>query len=119
MLPGPAYSYSLPLVSSAVAVIDGISVKPEDAPDNGDRIARHRRKRAADLLDRSVAGFDDVTLKDVLRSVIAATDESGGRLDVDRFLTERGHTWQTVELVLTCLTFVDTYVSCPPPPKAL
>jgi hypothetical protein len=90
-----------------------------DASDNGDQVARQRRKRAAALLDRSVAGFDEVTLGDVLRSVVAASDETDGPLDVKRFLTDRGHTWQTVELVLTCLTFVDRNESSPPPPTAL
>ncbi|MGH9226569.1 MAG: hypothetical protein ACRD2W_22920 [Acidimicrobiales bacterium] len=86
-----------------------------DGSDNGDQVARQRRKRAASLLDRPVAGFEEVTLEDVLRSVIAATDECDGPLDVDRFLTERGHVWQTVEMVGVCLTFVDRIESSPPP----
>ncbi len=84
--------------------------------DNGDQVARQRRKRAASLLDRSVAGFDGVTLDDVVRSVLSAIDETNGPLDVDQFLEERGHTWQTVEMVRACLTFVDRHVSSPPPP---
>ena len=86
-----------------------------EAPDNGDEVARQRRKRAAGLLDRPVAGFDDVTLSDVLTSVVAAGEESRGPLDVERFLIERGHAWQTVEMVLVCLKFVDTHISSPPP----
>lgn len=92
---------------------------PGEGPDKGDQVARQRRKRAADLLDRPVAGFDDVTLNDVLVSVVAASGEGDGPLDVERFLTERGHAWQTVELVRVCLTFVDKHVSCPPPAPGL
>jgi hypothetical protein len=79
-------------------------------PDNGDQVARQRRKRAAGLLDRSV------TLDDVVRSVIAAIDECDGPLDVDQFLTERGHAWQTIEMVRACITFVDRHVAAPPVP---
>ena len=85
------------------------------APDDGDEVARQLRKRAVGLLDRPVAGFDDVTLNDVLRSVIAATEECSGPLDLERFLAERGHVWQTVEMVRVCLTFVDINESSPPP----
>ena len=81
---------------------------------NGDQVARQRRKRASLLLDQSVAGFDDLTLDDVLRSVVSAADECDGPLDVERFLRERGHAWQTIELVQVCLTFVDKHVSSPP-----
>lgn len=88
-------------------------------PDDGDEVARQRRKRAADLLDRPVAGFDDVTLNDVLTSVVAASGEEGGPLDVERYLTERGHASQTVELVLVCLTFVDKHETSPPPPAGV
>lgn len=86
-----------------------------DGPDDGDEVARQRRKRATSLLDRPVAGFDDVTLNDVIRSVLAAIEESAGRLDWERLLTERGHAWQTVEMVGACLTFVDMHESSPPP----
>ncbi|MDQ4132757.1 MAG: hypothetical protein M3179_06010, partial [Actinomycetota bacterium] len=86
-----------------------------EIPDDGDEVARQRRKRAAAFLDRPVAGFDDVTLEDVLRSVIAATDECDGPLDIDDFLAERGHAWQTVEMVQVCLTIVDRHISSPPP----
>ena len=85
--------------------------------DEGDQVARQRRKRAAALLDRSVAGFDDLTLEDVVRSVIAATDEATGPLDVEQFLIDRGHGWQTIEMVQTCLTFVDRHESSPSPPR--
>jgi len=86
-----------------------------DGADAGDQVGRQRRKRAASLLDRPVAGFEDVTLDDVLRSVVSAADECDGPLDVERFLTERGHVWQTVEMVGVCLAFVDRSVSSPPP----
>ena len=82
--------------------------------DNGDEVARQRRKRAAALLDRSVPDFDDVTLNDVVRSVMAASDEAKEPLDVERFLTERGHAWQTVDMVRVCLTFVGPHPAFPP-----
>ena len=85
-----------------------------DSPDNGDEVARQRRKRAAGLLDRAVADFDDLTLDDVVRSVIAASGEAEGPLDVERFLIERGHAWQTVEMVRVCLTFIGPQASSPP-----
>ncbi len=85
-------------------------------PDDGDQVGRQRRKRALALLDRPVANFDDLTLNDVLRSVVAATDECAGPLDIEQFLTERGHAWQTVEMVLSCITLVDVHVASPLPP---
>ena len=87
--------------------------------DDGDQVGRQRRKRAMAMLDRTVANFDDVTLNDVLRSVLAATEESDGFLDVDRFLTERGHAWQTVEMVHSCLKFVEIHEPSPLPPTGM
>lgn len=81
--------------------------------DVGDEVARQRRKRAEALLDRPVARFDDLTLRDVVVSVLAATDESPDPLDVERFLTERGHAWQTVEMVVASLSFVERHPSAP------
>ena len=81
--------------------------------DGNDEVARQRRKRAMAQLDRPVAGFDDLTLDDVLRRVFAATDECDGPLDVERFLIERGHAWQTVEMVLVCLELVDRHEAGP------
>lgn len=88
-------------------------------PDDGDQVGRQRRKRAMALLDRPVANFDDVTLDDVLRSVLAATEESDGSVDVERFLTERGHAWQTVELVHVCLKSVDVHMPSLLPPTGM
>ncbi len=82
-------------------------------PDSSDQVAQQRRKRADALLDRSVAGFDDLTLRDVVQSVLAATDESAEPLDVERFLAERGHVWQTVEMVLASLDVIDRHPSWP------
>ncbi len=82
-------------------------------PDIGDEVGRQRRKRAEALFDRPVAGFDDLTLRDVLISVLAATEESHEALDIERFLTERGHVWQTVEMVFASLKFVDRHPSSP------
>lgn len=82
-------------------------------PDNGDEVARQRRKRAQTLLDRPVAGFDDLSLRDVVMSVVAATEESEGRLDIELFLAERGHAWQTVQLVNASLELIDRHPSSP------
>jgi hypothetical protein len=79
--------------------------------DTGDEVARQRRKRADALLDRPVAGFDDVSLRDVITSVLAAADESLDPLDVERFLAERGHAWQTVEMVLASLEITGAHPS--------
>ncbi len=82
-------------------------------PGRDDEVARQRRKRAEALLDRPVADFDELTLRDVLMSVLAANEESQGPFDVDRFLTERGHAWQTVEMVLASLELFDRHPSSP------
>ncbi len=87
-----------------------------DSPNDGDEVARQRRKRVEALLDRAVPGFGDVTLRHVLTAVIAADEEAGGHLDVDGFLTERGHAWRTVEMVRTCLGFVQPSASPSPSP---
>ncbi len=76
-------------------------------PDTGDEVARQRRKRAEALLDRPVADFDDLTLRDVVISVLAATEESPGPLDVEQFLAGRGHAWQTVQMVAATLEGMD------------
>lgn len=81
--------------------------------DIGDEVARQRRKRTEALLDRPVACFDDLTLRDVVVSVLAATDESAEPLDVEQFLTERGHPWQTVEMVVASLKVVERHPSSP------
>lgn len=79
--------------------------------DSGDEVARQRRKRAEAQLDRPVAGFDDLMLRDVVIAVVAATEESAGSLDVERFLAERGHAWQTVEMVTASLDMIDRHPS--------
>ncbi len=89
-----------------------------DPMSDGDEVARQRRRRAEALLDRAVPGFHDVTLRDILTAVVAARDEAGGELDVDRFLTDRGHGWRTVEMVHTCLAFVHPSLSSSPPPSS-
>lgn len=83
-------------------------------PGSGDEVARQRRKRAEALLDRPVADFDDLTLRDVLNVVVGAIDESPEPLDVERFLAERGHAWQTVEMVLAALEMLDRHPSSSP-----
>ena len=81
--------------------------------DVGDEVARQRRKRAEALLDRPVARFDDLTLREVVISVLAATEESPEPLDVERFLVERGHVWQTVEMVVASLNVVEAHTFSP------
>ncbi len=81
---------------------------------SADEVARQRRKRAEALLDRPVADFDDLTLRDVVLSVVAAMEESPEPLDVERFLAERGHPWQTVEMVLAALDMLDRHPSSSP-----
>ncbi len=82
-------------------------------PDIRDEVARQRQKRAEALLDRSVAGFDDLTLRDVVISVLAATEESRDPLDVERFLADRGHAWQTVQMVIASLDVMERHPSSP------
>ncbi len=82
-------------------------------PDIADEVARQRQKRAEALLDRPVAGFDDLTLRDVVTSVLAATDESMEPLDIERFLASRGHAWQTVQMVIASLEVIDRHPSSP------
>jgi hypothetical protein len=76
-------------------------------PDDCDEVARQRRKRVEGLLDRPVACFDELTLRDVITSVLAATEECTDELDVEQFLAERGHPWQTVEMVVASLELLD------------
>lgn len=82
-------------------------------PDDVDEVARQRRKRADAQLDRPVAGFDDLTLRDVVTSVLAATDESPEPLDVEQFLADRGHAWQTAEMVVASLEVTGRHPSSP------
>lgn len=92
---------------------------PTNGPDGGDEVGRQRRKRAMNLLDRPVANFDDLTLDDVVRSVVAALEECKGPLDVEQFLAERGHAWQTVEMVLSCIRLVNVHAPSPWPPAGM
>ena len=82
-------------------------------PDIGDEVGRQRRKRAEALLDRPVAGFEELTLRDVVISVLAATEESAEPLDIEQFLADRGHAWQTVEMVRASLEAIDRHPSSP------
>ena len=65
-----------------------------------DDLARQRRKREVRLLAQPVAGFPAMTVGDVVTTVMAATEESRGALDVPRFLADRGYSWHTIETVL-------------------
>ncbi len=80
-------------------------------PTGGDEVGRQRQKRAEALLDRPVAGFDDLTLRDVVISVLAAVDESVEPLDVEQFLVTRGHPWQTVDMVFASLRVIERHPS--------
>jgi hypothetical protein len=44
-----------------------------------------------------------MTLGQTVASVVAATEEAEGVLDVQRFLADEGHSWQTIESVLAYL----------------
>jgi hypothetical protein len=65
-----------------------------------DDLSRQRQKRETRLLAQPVRGFEAMTVGDVVKTVVAATEESGGALDAQRFLEDRGHCTQTIETVL-------------------
>ncbi|MGH9179109.1 MAG: hypothetical protein ACRD0N_11230 [Acidimicrobiales bacterium] len=68
-----------------------------------DDLRRQRRRREARLLAQPVSGFAATSVGDVVMTVMAATEESGGAVDPQRFLAGRGHCWQTIETVLAYL----------------
>lgn len=73
-----------------------MTLTPTAMHHRGDEVARRRQERAEDQVGRPVAAdsFAHTTRRDVAISVVAATEESPGPLDRDRFLTERGHVRQ-------------------------
>ena len=68
-----------------------------------DEVTRQRLKHRAAFLERPVSGFPGMTLGQTVASVVAATEEAEGVLDVQRFLADEGHSWQTIESVLAYL----------------
>ncbi|MGH9213753.1 MAG: hypothetical protein ACRD2C_24225 [Acidimicrobiales bacterium] len=68
--------------------------------DNGDDLARQRRKRDARLLEQQVVGFPALTLGDVVAEVLAASDASHGTMDVAGYLAIDGHDGRTIEAVV-------------------
>ena len=71
--------------------------------DDGDDLARQRRKRAARQLVDAADPHAEVTLRDVVVAAVAALDESGGRVDVRRYLSSRGHPSTVVDAVVAYL----------------
>lgn len=76
------------------------SLEPSMADDD---LSRQRRKREARLLDRPVPDFPALTVADVVADVLAASEDGPAPLDVPSYLAEQGHTWATVETVVSYL----------------
>jgi hypothetical protein len=72
-------------------------------PDDADDLARQRRKRAARRLDQRAEPCTDATFRDVVVATVAAIEESGGRVDVRRYLTTRGYGAVVVDEVVAYL----------------
>jgi hypothetical protein len=73
------------------AGVDG----PEPAVDDAaDEVSRQRRKHWKTSLDRPVAGFPDVTLRQVVAEAEGTTAPAVGE-----FLVDRGHTAETIRVV--------------------
>lgn len=68
--------------------------------DDGDELARQRRKRAARLGPPGASEPADADLPSLLNRCLAAIEESGGALDVGGYLLDRGYSWPSVERVL-------------------
>jgi hypothetical protein len=66
-----------------------------------DDLSRQRRLREKRLLDRPVAGFAGLTVADVVADALAASDEGRLAVDVPAYLAEQGHTWPTIEAVIS------------------
>lgn len=77
--------------------------QPDALAAGDDDLSRQRRKREARLLARPVAGFPELTLRQVVAAVLEAGEASRQSHQVERFLTEQGHSWETIEMVLAYL----------------
>ena len=71
-----------------------------------DEVARQRRRRRAALSDRPVPGSSTMTVGELAEEARAASPVGAGADDVQRFLTERGHSPATIAAVLSCLDLV-------------
>ena len=79
-----------------------VSLTEAMAVDDGDEVARQRRKRASRLgLPGPADG--DAEMRALRNRCLGAIEESGGTFDVRRFLIDGGHSWQTIETVLAHL----------------
>jgi hypothetical protein len=74
-----------------------------EAPLGEDDLSRQRRLREARLLDRPVAGFAGLTVADVVADALAASDEGRAAINVPAYLAGQGHTWRTIETVVSYL----------------
>lgn len=61
-----------------------------------DEVARQRRKHWDETLQRPVRRFPATTLGDVLSDLLEAAAAADDSFDVTAFLTEQGHTTETV-----------------------
>ncbi|MGH9154089.1 MAG: hypothetical protein ACRD03_17270 [Acidimicrobiales bacterium] len=82
----------------------GVEGEPETTVvDDGDELARQRRKRAARLGPLGPSEPADADLPSLLDRCFAAIEESGGAFDLGGYLLDRGYGWATVERVLAHL----------------
>lgn len=82
----------------------GVEGEPETTVvDDGDELARQRRKRAAAPGPLGPSEPADADLPSLLNRCFAAMEESGGALDVGGYLLDRGYRWPSVERVLAHL----------------
>jgi hypothetical protein len=85
----------------------GVEGEPETTVvDDGDELARQRRKRAArlgPLEPAEPAEPADADLTSLLNRCFAAIEESGGAFDLGGYLLDRGYRWPSVERVLAHL----------------
>lgn len=89
----------------------------EEAWDDGDEVARQRRRREARVLDGQLFDSPELTLADVVADVLAESSAAPGPFDVRGYLTAGGHHWRTIEAVTAFLE--DHGVDVPPPSRQL
>jgi hypothetical protein len=80
-----------------------------EAPMGEDDLSRQRRRREARLLDRPVDGFAGLTVADVVADALAASDEGRVPINLPAYLAQQGHTWQTIEAVVSYLQRQDAH----------
>ena len=76
-----------------------------DRPYSGsdDEVSRQREKRNTAFLARVIPGFPGLTFGQTVTHVVLAAEQAADVLDVERFLTDQGHDWRTIESVLAYL----------------